>query len=137
MSSGESKAMSKPASETRQMGTCAGVGICETGAPAESAATSGDGCTGCDYVINEIHGQELHGASGANDGVLFHRETEKTVHPATGRRFHWVGTTNGTRDADTENDVGDGAGKCKIGAETPVACGNWHQPARAVNERCH
>src|ERR1019366_614842 len=118
--------MSKPASETRQIGTCASVGICEPDAPAESAATSGDGRTGGDYVVNEIHGQELHGAARANDGVLFHRETEKTAHPATGRRFHGVGTTNGALDAGVGNQVGDGAGKCKICAETPVACGNWH-----------
>jgi hypothetical protein len=26
----------------------------------------------------------LHGAARANDGVLFHRETEKTAHTATG-----------------------------------------------------
>ena len=129
--------MSKPASETRQMGTSASVGICEPDSPAEGAATSGNGRAGGDYVVHEIQRLELDEAACANDSVLFHRETEKTAHAATGRRFHWVGTTNGTRDADTENDVGDGAGKFKIGAETPVACGNWHQPTRAVNERCH
>src|ERR1017187_9870065 len=83
--------MSKPASETRQMGTCASVGICETDSPAEGAATSGNGRAGGDYVVHEIQRLELHEAACANDGVLFHRETEKTVHPATGRRLHWVG----------------------------------------------
>src|ERR1019366_1496168 len=106
--------MSKPASETRQIGTCASVGICEPDAPAESAATSGDGRTGGDYVVNEIHRHELHGAARANDGVLFHCETEKTAHPATGRRFHGVGAADGTFHAATKNKFSDGAGKCKI-----------------------
>src|ERR1017187_8575093 len=118
--------MSKPASEMRQMGTCASVGICETGAPAESAATSGDGRAGGDYVVHEIQRLELHEAARANDGVLFHRETEKTTHAATGRRFHGVGAADGTFHAGTKNKFSDGVGKCKIGAETPVACGNWH-----------
>ena len=52
------------------MGTSAGVGVCETEAPAESAATSRDGRAGGDYVVHEIHRQELHGAARANDDVL-------------------------------------------------------------------
>ena len=66
------------------MGTSAGVGVCETDAPAESAATSRDGRAGGDYVIHKIQRQELDGAAGAKDGVLFHCETGKTPHTAPG-----------------------------------------------------
>ena len=74
----------KAGSKTQEMGASAGVSVGETDAPAEGAATSRDGRAGGDYVVHEIHRQELHGAARANDGVLFHRETEKTAHTATG-----------------------------------------------------
>lgn len=48
-----------------------------------------------------------------------------------------MGAADGTFDAGAGNQLGDGAGEYKIGGEAPVACGNWHQPTRTVNERCH
>jgi hypothetical protein len=137
MSSGQGRAAVKPNLETWQMGTPAGVSVGEADAPAESTATGRDGCAAGDYVVHEIHGKELNGAAGANDGVLFHREAGETMHTATGGRFHGVGAADGTFDAGTENQLGDGAGECKIGDEAPVTCGNWHQPTRTVNECCH
>ena len=119
------------------MGTSAGVGISKTDAPAESTVTSRDGRAGGDYVVHKIQWQELHGAARAKDGVLLHCETEQTTHSAGGRRFHGVGAPEGAFDAGIENQLGDGAGKCKIGGEAPVACGNRHEPTWTVNERCH
>ena len=123
--------------KTREMWASAGVSVGETDAPAESAPASGNGRAGGDYVVHKIQRQDLDWAGSANDGVLFHREAGKTAHSATGGGFHGVSTADDTFDAGTKNQVGDGAGKCKIGDESPVACGNWHQPTRTVNERCH
>jgi hypothetical protein len=77
-----SRAAVKGGPKTREMGASAGISVGETGAPAESAAASGDGRAGGDYVVHEIHGQELHGAVRADYGVLLHRQTEKTAHTA-------------------------------------------------------
>ena len=44
---------------------------------------------------------------------------------------------NGAFDLCAGHDAGDGAGKRKVGGERAVACWNWHQPARAVNECGH
>ena len=48
-----------------------------------------------------------------------------------------MSTANGTFDAGTGNHFYNCAGECKVGAEGPVARGDWHQAARAVDERGH
>src|ERR1017187_8278031 len=103
MSSDEDKVTVKCVPEARHMGTCAGVGICEPDAPAEGAATCGNGRSGSDYVVHEIQRLELHEAACADDGVLFHCETEKTAHAATGGRFHGVGAAKGTFDTGADH----------------------------------
>jgi hypothetical protein len=44
---------------------------------------------------------------------------------------------NGAFDSDARNNLGIGAGQCKVGGEASVTGGNRHQSARAVNQRGH
>src|SRR6185369_11459431 len=48
-----------------------------------------------------------------------------------------MGAANGALDAGAGHELGDGASKCKIGSETPIAGGDWNQPTGAVDQRSH
>ena len=112
-----------PHPETRRMGTSAGVGVCQTDAPAESAATSRDGRAGGDYVVHEIQRQELYWADGANDGVLFHRKAGKTAHTARGGRFNGIGAADGTFDASARTSSAMARASARLAMRLPLLAG--------------
>lgn len=72
------------------MATSAGIGVCETVPPAKRPSTCFNRCTRCNYIIHEVHRQELDGANRPYDGVLFHSETRQAKHAKPGGRLYGV-----------------------------------------------
>src|SRR5438093_1426462 len=56
----------RPREETPPMWTCAGVGVCQSKAPAERAPTRRHRRARGDHIVHEIHRQEVYRADGAN-----------------------------------------------------------------------
>ena len=111
--------------------------VSQTAAPTQSAPASGDGSSGGDDVVHEIHRQYLHGAGRSNYRVFLNGETRKTVQAAVMRGIHGAGAANGTLDSGTRHHFSNGLGQGKVRRDAAVARRNWHQPARPVNERGH
>jgi hypothetical protein len=116
-----------------------GAGVCkgEAVAPTKGATAGGGGRSGGDDIIDEMNGQGLHGASGANDGVLLNRQAGQTAKASGARGFYGMGAGNGAIDTGTGDKLGNGASKRKVGGQRAVTCGDWHKPARAVDEGGH
>src|SRR5438445_12699119 len=111
---------------------CAGVRVSQAGAPAKSAAASSDGRAGGNDVIHKIDRQRLHRTGGSDDGVFVNGETRETAQAPARAGFYRMDSADGALDAGAGDQVGDGAGKCKVGGEAAGARGDRDQPARAV-----